>query len=89
MPLIFIEHFCHAGIVFEAYAPIGSPGRFFKQDDEPNVMEDPVIKEIAEKLNASPAQVSLNTAVEVLLWGVLVSCKADPKHYYLIVYIHK
>lgn len=45
------------GIVFEAYAPIGSPGRFFKQEGEPDVMEDPVIKDIAKKLNATPAQV--------------------------------
>ena len=43
--------------MFEAYAPIGSPGRFFKQDGEPEVMDNPVIKEIAEKLNATPAQV--------------------------------
>ena len=45
------------GIVFEAYAPIGSPGRFFKLEGEPDVMEDPVIKDIAKKLNATPAQV--------------------------------
>ena len=47
----------HAGIIFEAYAPIGSPGRFFKQEGDPNVMEDPVIKEIAGKYNVTPAQV--------------------------------
>ena len=47
----------HAGIVFEAYAPIGSPGRFFKQGGDPDVMEDPVIKEIAGKYNVTPAQV--------------------------------
>ena len=47
------------GIVFEAYAPIGSPGRFFKVDGEPDVMENPVIKEIAGKYNATPAQVAI------------------------------
>ena len=46
------------GIAFEAYAPIGSPGRFFKQDGDPNVMEDPVIKEIAGNYNITTAQVS-------------------------------
>ena len=51
----------YAGIVFEAYAPIGSPGRFFKQDGEPNVMEDPLIKEIAGKYNVTPAQVAETT----------------------------
>ena len=44
--------------MFEAYAPIGSPGRFFKQDGEPDVMEDPVIKEIAGKYSVTPAQVA-------------------------------
>ena len=43
--------------MFEAYAPIGSPGRFFKQGGEPEVMDNPIIKEIAEMLNATPAQV--------------------------------
>ena len=47
--------------MFEAYAPIGSPSRPFKEDSEPIVMEDPVIKEIAEKHNATPAQVDLYT----------------------------
>ena len=45
------------GIILEAYAPIGSPGRPGRRDDEPVVLEDPVIKEIAEKHNATPAQV--------------------------------
>ena len=43
--------------MFEAYAPIGSPSRPFKEDSEPVVMEDPVIKAVAEKHNATPAQV--------------------------------
>ena len=43
--------------MFEAYAPIGSPGRFFRQEGEPEVMEDPVIQDIAKKLDATPAQV--------------------------------
>ena len=45
------------GIVFEAYAPLGSPGRWDVKSDDPVVMEDPVIKEIAEKHNATPGQV--------------------------------
>jgi diketogulonate reductase-like aldo/keto reductase len=36
---------------------MGSPGRFFRLDGEPDVMEDPVIKEIAQKYNVTPAQV--------------------------------
>ena len=45
------------GIVFEAYAPIGSPARTFKPADEPAVMEDPVVTTTAAKHNATPAQV--------------------------------
>ena len=51
----------HSGIVFEAYAPIGSPSRPFKEDTEPVVMEDLVIKAVAEKHNATPAQVCMDT----------------------------
>ena len=52
-----MENNTHAGIILEAYAPIGSPGRPRRLDDDPVVLEDPVIKEIAEKHNATPAQV--------------------------------
>ena len=47
----------HAGIVLEAYSPLGNPARPMKSDDDPADMDDPVIKEIAKKYNASPAQV--------------------------------
>ena len=47
----------HAGIVFEAYSPLGNPTRPIKSDDDPADMDDSVIKEIAKKHNASPAQV--------------------------------
>ncbi len=47
----------NTGIVFEAYSPLGNPGRPFRTDAEPVVMEDKVIKEIAEKHSVSPAQV--------------------------------
>ena len=45
--------------MFEAYAPLGSPGRRSQQSGDPVVMEDPVIKEIAEKHGATPGQVEL------------------------------
>ena len=61
------------GIIFEAFAPIGSPGRFFKVDGDPDVMEDPVIKEIAGKYNATPAQVLLLEGVQLLLVPSLAS----------------
>ena len=45
------------GIVFEAYAPLGSPGRRDRVKDYPIVINDPVLKQIAENHNATPGQV--------------------------------
>lgn len=47
----------HLGIIVEAYSPLGSPARPGAKDDEPVVMNDPVIKDIAVKRKVSPAQV--------------------------------
>ena len=47
----------HAGIIIDAYAPLGSPSRFGRSDSDPFVMEDPVINEIAAKKGATAAQV--------------------------------
>ncbi|WP_324721258.1 aldo/keto reductase [Salinimicrobium sp. HB62] len=48
-----------------AYSPLGSGDRSaqMKADDEPSLMEEPAIKEIAEKHDASPAQVLIKWAV--------------------------
>ena len=44
-------------IVFEAYAPLGSPGRRDRVKDYPVVINDPVLKQIAENHNVTPGQV--------------------------------
>ena len=45
------------GIVVEAYSPLGNPGNPFLGGKEPKILDDPVIKEIAQKNAASVAQV--------------------------------
>ena len=56
--VVFILSYYYAGILFEAYTPLGNPGRPVPtKDSEPVLMDDPVVKMIAAKLNATPAQV--------------------------------
>jgi len=49
-----------------AYSPLGSRDRpeMMKADDEPNLMEDPTIVKIADRHDASPAQVLIRWAIE-------------------------
>ncbi len=53
-------------ILVTAYSPLGSSDRpdVMKADDEPSLLENPVITSIAEKHDASPAQVLIKWAVE-------------------------
>ena len=55
--MLILVNFPHAGITFEAYSPLGNPARPAKKDDDPSVLDDPVVKEIAEKHKATVAQV--------------------------------
>ncbi|KAK9668745.1 hypothetical protein RND81_13G083300 [Saponaria officinalis] len=48
-----------AGVLLQAYSPLGSPGTWLKG----NILTDPVVLKIAEKLNKTPAQVALR-------WGL-------------------
>lgn len=55
-----LKDYCDSqNVILTAYSPLGSGDRpdAFKADDEPNLFDIPEIKEIAEKHNASPAQV--------------------------------
>ncbi|KYZ84583.1 aldehyde oxidoreductase [Alcanivorax sp. KX64203] len=59
--------FCHAnGVHLTAYSPLGSFDRpeTFKAADEPVLLKDPVIVEIAERHQASPAQVLIRWATQ-------------------------
>jgi len=55
-----------AGIHLTSYSPLGSPDRTaaMKADNEPSLLENPVIMEIASKNQCSPAQVLIAWAIE-------------------------
>ncbi|CAF2816681.1 unnamed protein product [Rotaria sp. Silwood2] len=59
-PQIELEKFCKKyNILLEAYAPLGAKKRVWKQKDDPEILEDKVIKSIAEKYNVDSATILL------------------------------
>ncbi|XP_062167838.1 NADPH-dependent aldo-keto reductase, chloroplastic-like [Alnus glutinosa] len=56
------------GVHLSAYSPLGSPGSWIKGE----VLKEPILIEIAEKLNKSPAQVALR-------WGIQSGHSVLPK----------
>ncbi len=56
--------FCNEqSIVLTAYSPLGSPGRKHRASDEPPLLEHPTITDIADELDATPAQVLIAWAM--------------------------
>ena len=53
--------------MLEAYSPLGNPGRPSVGASDPVVMEDSVIKDIAQKHKATPAQVLYATAMLIII----------------------
>lgn len=67
--------FCRQrGVHLTGYAPLGSAGRpeHLKPADEPTLLADPTILDIAQRLNATPAQV-------LLQWGLARGVSVIPK----------
>lgn len=57
------------GITFEAYSPLGNPGRPKRGDDDPSVLDDAVINDIATKHGVRPALVQL-----YVMYAFILSC---------------
>lgn len=66
------------GVLVTAYSPLGSgdrPARM-KKSDEPELLREPVVVSIAEKLGASPAQVLIRWAIQ--RGTIVIPKSADP-----------
>ena len=71
-PLTCLHYSMHyiIDILVECYSPLGNPQNPYLNVDEPVLMEDPVIKEIASKHRVSIAQVIiLYSSMKTLKWS--------------------
>lgn len=65
--------FCQQeGILLTAYSPLGTPATSLANKDEPPILENSVVKEIAEKHGATPAQV-------LIAWALSCGTTVIPK----------
>lgn len=57
--------FCRArGILITAYCPLGSPDRPWAKPEEPQLLDDVKLRQIASKYNKTPVQVVLRYQVQ-------------------------
>ena len=64
--------------MLEAYSPLGNPSSPFRQSKDPSVLEDPVIKEVAEKHKVSVGQVcNVNRHSTVAYFYLMITTLAN------------
>ncbi|XP_076470621.1 aldo-keto reductase family 1 member B1-like isoform X2 [Babylonia areolata] len=74
------------GMTVSSYAPLGAPGRPWKQSTDPCAIEDPVVTGIAKKNGRTPAQVMLRWHLQRGLCVCVKSLHADRIHENLDVF---
>lgn len=85
-----LKEFCESnGILLTGYAPLGSAKRSWAGPEEDAILDEPIVKQIADKYKKTNAQILIKFQVIILLFiyfNLFVTCivlkKLDPKRCY-------